>query len=458
MIPSEVSITDSPACERTAPGSRRVAVLLVLVLFAGFAARLAVGLVFYPPEFDQESNWSWHRTSDYWEIAQNLAEGKGYSYAGLPTAMLTPAVPLFLAGYLKVAGAAAAPLVVIQALMAALTGYLVFRLGRDIFSAGAGVVGAAMHALNPYLARLDVSVAEAAPYTLLLALLMLALLRAGRRDRTRDYLLAGLILGVTFLARPTVGAFAPLAALWLLIVSRRRSAALVKIGLMAATCLLVVSPWVIRNHQVFGRLVLTRTNGGQNLWFGNNEHLEAVYPMYSLDCLKPVLREKWYASGRPRPKGIEGYLARQDFYGELAKRHIRAEPELFARRFLEKAAELYTWRLSPVYTNFPEVRLEGGALRVRSEPKSRALSVRLAYGVPHGFLLIFTLAGLLAARGRTREVLPLLLLLLTNTVVYAVYFGTTKNRAPTDIFLMVIAGWGVVALHGKLRRIFARFC
>ena len=45
----------------------------------------------------------------------------------------------------------------------------------------------------------------------------------------------------------------------------------------AAAIAATIAPWSIRNNAVFGEFVLLSTNGGPNLWMGNNPDSTGFY-------------------------------------------------------------------------------------------------------------------------------------------------------------------------------------
>ncbi len=60
--------------------------------------------------------------------------------------------------------------------------------------------------------------------------------------------------------------------------------------LVITICLLTISPWAIRNWQVFGRPIITTTHGGYTLWLANNpayyrEVVEGGAPAWAGDSL-----------------------------------------------------------------------------------------------------------------------------------------------------------------------------
>jgi hypothetical protein len=104
--------------------------------------------------------------------------------------------------------------------------------------------------------------------------------------------------------------------------------------LTLTTCLLVISPWTIRNYASFRRLVVVRTAVGVNLWLGNlpgsagwfNQQAYTLEPYVNVEERRLILR-----LGEPAYDA----LAMQRFRRELAQ-----SPSDFFTRCLRRAAGL----------------------------------------------------------------------------------------------------------------------
>jgi 4-amino-4-deoxy-L-arabinose transferase-like glycosyltransferase len=209
----------------------------------------------------------------YFERAVGLLNGDGYAVQGQPTAFWPVGYPAFLAGLFAVFGpdvevAKAANLVLSAVAMA-----FVYRIARH----ATGSEGAARAAL-----MLAVLYPTLIFYTELLysELLFMALLLAGidllpsaaeTRRRWVTVAAAGVCFGLASLVK-TQGLLLPALLVGGALVLRRigfRQAVLT--GLIAyAACLAVIAPWTLRNWVVLGQPVLISTNGGFNLYMGNN--------------------------------------------------------------------------------------------------------------------------------------------------------------------------------------------
>lgn len=89
---------------------------------------------------------------------------------------------------------------------------------------------------------------------------------------------AGAVAGAAALISPRVLIFIPLVlACWLMGRNVRR---MVHGGLLlGAGLLLVLAPWTVHNYRCHGELIFTTTNGGVNLYIGNNPYTTGGYYM-----------------------------------------------------------------------------------------------------------------------------------------------------------------------------------
>ena len=427
-------------------GKKRIACLL-LVLVGAFVFRFSLERFFFPMRDAALSE----EPSDYWQIATSVARGEGYCFHGRPSARYTPIYPLFLALYQLVFHSALVPLAVIQSLVGCLSVYLVYRIGKITFDSRVGLVSAAGLAFYPYLARGDIGLWEFNFFVPAIALTALMLLRLRRRPTVRRAAAAGAALALAYLVRPTIAAGAPLYAVWVLLVVQPVRKALGVLLVIAIVGAAGISPWVIRNGVVFRRLILSQALGGQNLWLGNNELLEEVYPVYAHDSLYPALLYEWRAYAEAVHADPEDQLALQAFARRKAIEHIRADWPRFFRRAAVKVKALYDWRYCPHYMRWYGYLtfVPGKGMEIRQPPKERLLK-DLSYSVSYVAMMCFALVGLVHVRSQWRDVVLFGAFILPMTVLYAIFYGTTKGRAPFDIFFIVLAAWGIVSLAGRI--------
>ena len=195
---------------------------------------------------------------DYDKLAWSLSQGFGYRFFPdtAPTLTREPGYPLFLGSLFYFFGYSIEVARAANLLLSGLTVLLLYRLASRLFAARwIAVLVPALFLLHPgvFVAELRGGV-ESLFMVLVVAFTML-LARAAQTDRTRDYVLAGLLLGLTTLVRSTALLF-PFFLVGYFFFWPERRPSWMKLGghllaLFAAT-LLVVSPWMIRNEKVAG--------------------------------------------------------------------------------------------------------------------------------------------------------------------------------------------------------------
>jgi len=189
-----------------------------------------------------------------------------YDPRGILTSFRAPLYPAFLTGVYLLSGLTwrlfAARLA--QAFIGATLAPLAYALGKRLFpeaERGAQWAGWAM-AVYPMLLIYPLALATENLFIPLVAAATLALLHAADSGRGRDYALAGALLGLATLTRSVILGFVGLAILWVWFSRRERRGAL----LLAAAVFVLVTPWVVRNSLLHGKLSGVESSMGYNLY------------------------------------------------------------------------------------------------------------------------------------------------------------------------------------------------
>ena len=234
---------------------------LVVVVAIGFLLRLAWFLHAHPEPVSDF--WAYHR------IAENILD-RGFMGVEGPSATDMPAHPLLLAGLMVVSrstwwlslamvGLSTAATVLVYLLARRLTGHAVVAL-----------VAAALYAFGPT----QVLYAPVLGSEHLFVLFVLGALLAALRVRGQTPWVAvgvGVLSGLALLTRGEMTFYVPI-VLGLVWVSAQGASTVARwrmVALTAGALTLVVSPWLIRNAEVFGPEVGLSTVTGMNFWFGH---------------------------------------------------------------------------------------------------------------------------------------------------------------------------------------------
>ncbi len=281
-------------------------------------------------------------------VARSIAQGHGFSspYQGNtgPTAWEPPLYPYLMAGVFKLFGiythASAWVLLSINSLLATLTCIPIYRIAQRTFGERVAAWSAYAWGLNPYIWYWSIHWIWDTTFTpLVLAWIFLlalelarvapdALVRGGRNADTSAWILFGALYAIGALANPTMLAFLPFCGLWVWRQRHRHGLpSLAGVALSSLIFFAVLSPWVIRNYEVFHRFVFLRDDFGLQLRLGNGPYADGMLMAYLQPNLNKLELQKFQSLGE-----LE--------YAESCKRQaldwIRAHPGRFAMISLKR--------------------------------------------------------------------------------------------------------------------------
>ena len=316
-----------------------------------------------------------------WEmgrVARSIAQGHGFSspYEGNtgPTAWEPPLYPYLMAGVFKLFGIysqrSACVLLSINSLFATLTCIPIYWIAHRTVGERVAVWSAYAWGLNPYvwywsihwiwdttftplvltwIFQLALELANAPPTNVpatSAAPTHVApdpLVRGGGSQNTslRAWALFGALYAVGALANPTMLAFLPFCGLWIWRQRFRRSLpSLPGVVLSSLVFFAVLSPWVIRNYEVFHRFVFLRDDFGLQLRLGNGPYADGMLMAYLQPNLNKLELQKFQA---------EGEIAYAESCKHQAFNWIQTHPARFAVISLKRF--FYYWNGVPRETN-----------------------------------------------------------------------------------------------------------
>jgi tetratricopeptide (TPR) repeat protein len=268
------------------PASRwRDALILSVIVLAGLGLRGAyLAELVHKPDYDAPLRDALY--NDYW--AHGLVTGDWTPPAGqvdpqIPTTpyFRPPGYAYFLAAVYWVTGPGYLGPRLVQMVLGLVNIVLAFFVGRAVFNRVVGLIGAAL--IGGYWGLIYFE-GEFHPKALLVALLLLLVLVLHgwvRRPTFWRVALAGFLLGLVALLRSNVLLFAPVLLIWVAWVLRRRGALRrlpLTAGVLGAALVAPIVPATIRNYVVGHEFVPISTNGGINLYMGNNPQTSLVTP------------------------------------------------------------------------------------------------------------------------------------------------------------------------------------
>ncbi len=381
-----------------------------------FAVALALRLGYVAlgagPPFSDEA--------EYDAFGRSLAAGEGYLQDGVPSAFRAVGYPAFLSLFYLLFGPHHIVVLIFQAFSGAATATLVLPLAREFVDEGAARLAAVLIALCPsqvgYTARLFPPVVITA-VVVLTALLII---------KWRGWLAAaaaGFLAGVGALVVPTV-VLLPAVFFGCDVLCRRGwRRALARAALAAAVAAAVIAPWAYRNSRLFGAFVPFTTNGGVNLWVGNNPRASGAY---------------YFPTARTNPVYMTpGELARDRVGFALGWRYIRTARAQFLALMVPKFVYIYGADISAF-------QLTAAAHGRDAAAAAYGFGARLAQTYYALFWVAFVLALVayrrrIFAGGARRPPAALLLWPIYLTGVYLVFLGQDRFHFPALPFMAVVA-------------------
>lgn len=320
----------------------KLVVGLLLVTGLAFLLRLTWNLTVHTYPI---SDFAW-----YHERAVGLIQGEGYSVHGRPTAYWPIGYPLFLAMLYKVFGPHFYVAKAFNIMMGSATVGLTFLLGRNLCGFAGGLGAGILLAILPSQIEWTSVLCSEVLYTfLLVTFLYVFTLRRPEEQNWIHPLASGVLLGLACIVRPA-SLLLP-GFLWLLYLfpTKHFRRGVVLGGILVTSALLTISPLTIRNYIVFKSFIPVSTNGGMNLWQGNNPNATGGY----------------YWPSDPKSNPLTPYLhdevKRDQIARKLALDFIRNNPEKFFKLGFVKLYYYYkgdasalSFSLNPTYPRLSE--------------------------------------------------------------------------------------------------------
>jgi len=284
-------------------------------------------------------------------VARSLVTGHGFGnvFADTgPTAVLSPVYAYLLAGIFWLFGphtpASVITALAINSLFSALTCIPVFLLARRCFGDRVAKWAGWLWAFSPYGIYYGADWAwSTCLLTLLLCCLFLIALKLEESGSLLHWTGFGLLTGVASLTEPVTLAVVPLLAAFTCYRRyRQRLTWLMPASAASLAFLAVLSPWIIRNYEVFHQFIPVRSGLGLELYIGNNGYSarwvnSALHPNHSDAEL-----EEYEKSGE---------VAYMEHKRQQAVDYIRAHPGWFVRMTLRRVLYIWTgyWSLDRAY-------------------------------------------------------------------------------------------------------------
>ena len=397
-------------------------------------------------------------TGLYVELADNLMKNQVFSLSPnapfAPEIFRTPGYPAFLA-FLKLLGMESPYWAVFfQEIIYAGCVWLFYRLGTTVFGSRIAKIGTVFLLLEPggftYPKQL---LSE----TLFLPFVIGSVLVVGlylRNAHWRYMVIAGALMGVGALVRPAILYLPLVIGVTLIVFDYRNGRRWLHAGVLVLCFLVVIAPWLARNHHHFGKLMMT----GQQSNMFMNYHVPLVWESAKgihfnegwkivHDRVDRAVREREKSIGRPLSLGERFELQQKMAFQELAR-----YPGEYAKQWLfgilktmngVNLTELFhAFRLHVDRLHFFQVQATDFVEKVTIFLKNQTVSV-LVMVVLRVIVSGFALLGVLQIMTRRDCLLWIMMLVNFYFICVPGPIGYSRFRFPVEVFWFIQAylGW-----------------
>ena len=353
----------------------------------------------------------------YSTLGARMAEGHGLTFptgwypwikADAPQAYFSFAMSGALGVLYSIVGDHPLVARLLMALVGTLVVAMTYLLGRRFFDERVALAGAAISAVYAYLIFYSASLVTEMPFTLAV---LASIYFAGSVERApslKNWMLLGLALVVAVHMRMAIVFFIPLLLAWTLYRSRgaQLAHALVPLAMIA----LSIAPATYWNYQTWGKLVPLQTQFGHVFWNGNHPgHEGDFHPYQVFEIPSEVL-------------ALDNDALITNRLLEMGIANVKENPGDFLMLSLTRMRELFVF--------WP------------TEGSSTAANMLRVFSF--GLVAPLALGGLVLNLRRWRELVPVILFVLTHVGIHAVTWTMIRYRMPMEPFLILLAASALV--------------
>ncbi len=358
-----------------------------------------------------------------------------------------PGYLYFLAGLFKITGENLFWSRVIQIAIGAATPAITYLIARKVVTRPLALTVGILAALYPTLIFFDSQLLLTGLKTLLLTSLVWQLYRTQANPVYREFIIAGVVLGLAGLIRPNILIVGPALAIWAAVELRPKfgwRGTITRYAAMGLAAVVVVAPVTIRNYAVSGDPVFIAWQGGFNFYLGNNQQATGW------SATAPGIDQSWMGGYKQAiamaEDGMGRPLARSevsDYWYDRAWEEIHRSPGTFVSLVVKKLRLFFNGYEIPNNQDTYFARDYAWIIRplLWSEP----------FRFPYGLLAPLALLGLYFTIRQWRKYFLLYLVMAAYIGSFLFFFVCDRYRQPMVPVFIILAVLAVSEIISRMR-------
>ncbi len=373
----------------------------------------------------------------YDDMAQDIARGRLIRREAF---FMGPLYPYFLAALYSTFGRNFMLVRLIQIFGGSVTVVLTYLLGKRVFRPSVALVAALMLSLYGAVTFYEGQLLMMWLGTLITITMLYTLYAKSNGMDLKRYALAGVLLGLSALARANILIFLPLVLVWILFIKKTNRFATAGVFVLATVVMII--PATLHNYIASADFVPITSNGGVNFYIGNNEVARGhFYPPKGIDFITDATTRKYIEKrlGKDmKPSEVSNYWLREglDF--------IRRDPMGEVKLLLRKTALFLSGYEIPQIESYDLSREKFGSLRM--------LFLNI------WFLGSLGAVGMIYTLRRWREYFLLYGFIISYGLSIILFFVTARYRVQIVPVLSLFAAYALIEVFPRslrsLRRVF----
>lgn len=381
---------------------------------------------------DEKWHWLWAQ-----EILNTSFWGTGAYFRG-------PLYPYFLAALVWISDSSVFWTKTLQLLICGVTGLVIFKLTRHLFADTVAKVALVIYACYGTFLFYDSMLLVEILFLFFALWAVYRLVLVGKSGTVSQYLVIGLLFGLSALARPNILLVLPFLALWLFWKNNRNGNFKLASPLaLAAGVLIAIAPVTVRNYVVTGDFILISSQGGVNFYIGNNPDangLTMVMPEISLT--ESVPWDKFVPVTHAQAEKEAGHTLTESeasaHWNAKAWKYIGENPGSFLSLTLKKFRYLFSG-----FENS-----DNGDIYYQRTQSYLYAALLWSFGIffPFGLLLPLAIVGLYLTREKRLSLTPTYITLLAYIPSVILFLVTARHRLLLVLLLIPFAAFALIWL------------